>query len=439
MKKLYVILLMSFTVILSAGEGKAQCTANFSFSTSGNTATFTDLSTAGFGSVISWGWNFGDGAFSGTQNPVHTYAACGVYNVSLTIATSAFCTNTYTAAVTVNGGITPSFTYNVDTTNGNVTFQASPLGINLNYVWSFGDGTYDSAAFSNHTYPAGVYTVCLTVADNAGICSATVCDTITVNVTPPPCTTTFTWNDNGGGTINFQVSPFNFGTTYTWDYGDGSSGTGGFTIHTFPVYGTYVVCLTAVDSATMCTSNFCDTLVLAQDPTNCNVTFSSFNNNGQVGFFANSTSTNNSYSWNFGDGNTSTGAATSNTYMSSGTYYVCLSTANTFDACTATSCDSVVVVISGIGEEEQSLFNLSVYPNPMSSGATVNYFLNRSSEVEMYISDVLGKTIQLIDTGNRNQGKHEAELNTQNIDSGIYLLKMKVDEQIETRKIIISN
>jgi PKD repeat protein len=130
MKKIYFLLFFAIATGFSTEKAKAQCTANFSYTASGNTATFTDLSTAGIGTVVTWGWNFGDGGFSGSQNPVHTYTACGVYNVSLTIGTTAFCSNTYNATVTVSGGITPSFTYNVDTTSGDVSFAPSPLGLN---------------------------------------------------------------------------------------------------------------------------------------------------------------------------------------------------------------------------------------------------------------------------------------------------------------------
>ncbi len=44
---------------------------------------FTDLST---GNVTGWAWDFGDGATSSEQNPVHVYAAVGIYPVSLTVS-----------------------------------------------------------------------------------------------------------------------------------------------------------------------------------------------------------------------------------------------------------------------------------------------------------------------------------------------------------------
>ncbi len=71
--------------------------ANFSFTASGNTVTFTDLSTVGSGSIFSWNWDFGDSNTSSTQNPVHTYAGPGVYIVCLIIsggANGVFCRDT---------------------------------------------------------------------------------------------------------------------------------------------------------------------------------------------------------------------------------------------------------------------------------------------------------------------------------------------------------
>ena len=51
--------------------------------------TFTDTSTPGTSSITAWAWDFGDGATSTEQNPVHTYTNAGKYSVSLTVTTSA--------------------------------------------------------------------------------------------------------------------------------------------------------------------------------------------------------------------------------------------------------------------------------------------------------------------------------------------------------------
>lgn len=52
---------------------------------SGSTVQFQDLSSTLYLYDIQWKWNFGDGQASSEQNPVHTFANPGTYNVCLTV------------------------------------------------------------------------------------------------------------------------------------------------------------------------------------------------------------------------------------------------------------------------------------------------------------------------------------------------------------------
>jgi len=65
----------------------------------------------------------------------------------------------------------------------------------IDYLWSWGDGTYDSTAYPSHTYDsAGTYNICLSITDFTG-CTNTYCDSsnlqkdpntiISVDVIPP--------------------------------------------------------------------------------------------------------------------------------------------------------------------------------------------------------------------------------------------------------------
>jgi PKD repeat protein len=74
--------------------------ANFSTALANTTATFSDLST---GSPSSWAWDFGDGGTSDQPNPVHTYAAAGVYNVSLTVS-DGICSHVFTQTIDFSTG-----------------------------------------------------------------------------------------------------------------------------------------------------------------------------------------------------------------------------------------------------------------------------------------------------------------------------------------------
>ncbi|WP_400190360.1 GEVED domain-containing protein [Hymenobacter sp. B81] len=112
------------TVLPNTQPPVANFTSNYT-STCSNPVQFTDQS---LNAPTSWEWDFGDGATSTQQNPVHTYTASGVYNVSLT-ARNAFGPNTVVktahVAVTVpcltycpSNGTTPNTWINTVTVSG---------------------------------------------------------------------------------------------------------------------------------------------------------------------------------------------------------------------------------------------------------------------------------------------------------------------------------
>ncbi len=130
--------------------------------------TFTDKST---GTPTSWNWNFGDGTFSTTRNPTHTYSRAGKYAISLTV-TNAAGSNVATKSSYINvatvlkTSVTAAFS--ASPTSGNaplkVTFTDKSTGTPTSWKWSFGDSTSSTAKNPVHTYSkTGNYTVVLTV------------------------------------------------------------------------------------------------------------------------------------------------------------------------------------------------------------------------------------------------------------------------------------
>ena len=97
------------TIDDGSGGGNIAPTADFTYTTLDLTATFTDQSYDSDGSIVSWDWNFGDGATSTEQNPTHMYASDGTYSVTLTVTDNEGATGTTSKDVTVStagGGIT---------------------------------------------------------------------------------------------------------------------------------------------------------------------------------------------------------------------------------------------------------------------------------------------------------------------------------------------
>lgn len=75
--------------------------ASFGYAVSGMDVSFSDLSSDPDGSIVSRNWNFGDGATSAETNPMHTYAAPGSYNVTLTVTDDSGYTSTKSDTVAV--------------------------------------------------------------------------------------------------------------------------------------------------------------------------------------------------------------------------------------------------------------------------------------------------------------------------------------------------
>ncbi|WP_077285868.1 S8 family serine peptidase [Cognaticolwellia aestuarii] len=75
---------------------------SFAYEAEGLTASFTDNSTDRNDDMVSWNWNFGDGNVSSEQNPVHTFAETGNYDVMLTVTDAEGLSSSETVVVSVS-------------------------------------------------------------------------------------------------------------------------------------------------------------------------------------------------------------------------------------------------------------------------------------------------------------------------------------------------
>ncbi|MGA9572956.1 MAG: PKD domain-containing protein [Lysobacterales bacterium] len=144
-----------------------------------------------------------------------------------------------------------------------------------NYAWDFGDGNSSNAVSPSHTYAAaGTYQVSLTVTDDGSATdtantSVTVDDGInnapTAVITAINCSNaTKICSYDGGGSSDSDGSI----SSYAWDFGDGTSGSGLNTSHTYSNYGSYVVSLTVTDNGgAASTNNASETITLTEPAT----------------------------------------------------------------------------------------------------------------------------------------------------------------------------
>lgn len=153
------------------------------------TSCFTDLSNISSGSIAQWAWDFGDGSGgSNVQNPCHTYltpSSPNKYNVTLTVTSSAGCSQSFTINNYVDAhpqtaayfSISPKFT---TIAAPNINFDAIGGDTSWTYNWTYGDGFSDSGPNVMHAYTqVNKYQVCL-YTSNMYNCSDTLCDSVDI-------------------------------------------------------------------------------------------------------------------------------------------------------------------------------------------------------------------------------------------------------------------
>jgi gliding motility-associated-like protein len=122
-------------------------------------------------------WRFGDGSQSTAEDPVHSYAQAGIYNVLLIANGAGGCADTLNAFGSMVVNPTPTAAFSTDTlasVRNALRFQNVSTGA-VSYWWDFGDGTVDEEEAPIHVFPAdgGTYLVTL-IAYNSFGCPDTV-------------------------------------------------------------------------------------------------------------------------------------------------------------------------------------------------------------------------------------------------------------------------
>lgn len=308
----------------------------------GVNAVFANTSSITAGVITTYEWDFGDGNTSAAQNPTHSYAADGTYNLELVVISDQGCTDTLLGATTRFPEPVADFTMTSEcivtaSTIVNNSAVGAPDNITI-WSWDFGDG--NTSAIQNpgtHTYAIeNTYTVELAVETNNG-CQDTL--QILVSVNPSPVAN-FTIVDDcenmAAAFTNTSVISSGSISTWEWDFGDGNISGLQDPSHPYANSGTYNIELVAT-SDMGCTDTV--TGVTTRHPIPVpNFTVSDVCVYDQITVTDGSTvalpDNIATWTWDLGDGNTGAGAVANHTYASDGSYNIVL-TATSTNGCSA--------------------------------------------------------------------------------------------------------
>jgi gliding motility-associated-like protein len=298
-----------------------------------STINFTDQSTPSVGSIVSYSWNFGDGGTANGATPSHTYSSPGYYSVNLTVANSGGCTGTYgvNRYIRIVDGVQPNFNFNQISPSCSAPYTINFLNQTagpgtLSYNWSLGSGASPGASTAqnpaNITYTSsGNYTVTLAVQSSLG-CSGSTQKTLTLGNYTTKITGPDTACLNTAATFTNASAPVP--SNMVWTFDDGTSSNISPVTKTFTAVGTHSVKLLnkfggCIDSTAKpvlvigapVVDFFADKTTACAAP--LNVQFTDHTTGSPV-----------KWSWDFGDGSTSTQQSPQHQYQNPGTYDVTL-------------------------------------------------------------------------------------------------------------------
>lgn len=354
------------------------------------TIDFTDISIPGSGTITSWTWDLNNGSCQGTttQNPSCNYTTPGTYDISLIVEDDNGCTHFIEKQdfITIFAKPDSDFTVNVLSTSCQPPISAefiptTPDDPDYSYEWFFGDGTSSTSYNPTHAYTStGQFSVTFIIHHTVGGCS----DTTTYNnIVDIGNLIDFTYTPGNGCqslSVDFTDASQGSASGWTWDFGDGNSSTQQNPTHTYTVPGCYTVTLNATSNGcpgTQTTQNCIEVfeLPVASFTSNaiatCNIPYT-------VTFNGMSSIANSTFDWDFGDGNSSTLQAPSNTYNSHGSYPVSL-TVTTPNGC------SDVVIADTIEIEE---FNMNIAADSVQGCAPMTVTFNANSNINYPITTI---------------------------------------------------
>ncbi len=77
------------------------------------------------------------------------------------------------------------------------------------------------------------------------------------------------------------------------------------------------------------------------------------------------------------------------------------------------------------------------YPNPFNPTTTIRYELPQDGIVTIDVYDILGQRVRILLNEFKKADRYEVNFNAVGLASGVYIYRMKVNEFIESKKMVL--
>jgi len=77
------------------------------------------------------------------------------------------------------------------------------------------------------------------------------------------------------------------------------------------------------------------------------------------------------------------------------------------------------------------------YPNPFNPTTTIEFAVPQNSHVQLVLFDAMGRTVQTLVEADMPAGNYHIVLNGANLASGVYFYRLKTDQFVDTKKMVL--
>ena len=260
-------------------------------------------------------WQWGNSQQATNNLNSYTYPNPGNYTISL-FAQNGNCSDTAQQLITILPSVVAAFTASADCNQGISISNQSQNGSSYNWTWGDGNSSTSNPNYYQYT-SSGNFTISMIT--TTGLCSDTTSMNIQVD-SFPNAQINYLMN---GCRDSVQFQSLNPSNSLTWNFGNGSSSNNINASSYYPNSGNYTI--TLINTNLFCADTTTVSIVLPGDP-NAATTY----NLGCDGILSVNPVVDPAwtYSWNFGDGNTSNTVNPTHTYTNSGQYPLSLVVSN---------------------------------------------------------------------------------------------------------------
>lgn len=390
------------------------------------------INTGTFGSS----WNFGGVGSSNAANPSFRFPASGSYDVRLITQSTFGCRDTLIKTIIIKESPLVDFVINGECNQTPLKMEnltQIPSSVTPTFSWNFNGQASSSDENPEILFPViGLKNISLKITYDNG-CENTAAKSVVVK---QQAKAQFTASKAcAGEEVVFangtQIVP---GTmSYNWSFGDGNSAIIRNPTHTYSTTGGQTFAVKLLVTVNDACPDSIENPILIGEQAVCDFTIQNDYLPGHRTYkFIPARSGYVSYSWNFGDGKTSSDPSPVHQYTADGSYTIQLN-AETSDGCKCSLTQTKEVLNLTVRELENG-GSIQLYPNPTNSELNVQYDL-KEEVLSITLYDNAGKQVQQVQNNRFGKGGiWKADVSQ--LAAGTYTVKILTSNGVHTLRFV---